>query len=128
MDDALRGLGLTTPQWGALITIAANEGISGADLARIRNITPQTVNTILQNLEHADLICRRHAPGNGTILLLELTAAGRARVDEARERIDPIQSRLFGPLSPMERVQLVDMLTRCCEAFRGEPTQGCPED
>src|SRR5438309_366120 len=52
LDDALREIGLTTPQWGTLECIAKNENISGADMARLYHLTPQTMNTVLQNLEH----------------------------------------------------------------------------
>src|SRR3712207_8022525 len=51
MDGALRGVGLTTPQYAALSVLEGEEGISGALLARRCFVTPQTMNGILVNLE-----------------------------------------------------------------------------
>src|SRR5437588_11794569 len=73
MDDALRDLGLTTPQFAALACIEKLEGCTGADMARIHHLTPQTMNTILHNLEAGGLIYREHHPQHGTLLQIHLT-------------------------------------------------------
>src|SRR4051812_39012866 len=51
MDRALVGHGLTSPQFAVLTMIVAYPGASGADLARLTFLTPQTINVIVRNLE-----------------------------------------------------------------------------
>ena len=47
MDEELRGVGLTTPQYAALSALGEEPGASGAGLARRCFVTPQTMNGIL---------------------------------------------------------------------------------
>jgi DNA-binding MarR family transcriptional regulator len=126
LDDALRSVGLTTPQWGTLACIGQNEGISGAEMARMHHLTPQTMNTILHNLEAADLIVRRPHAEHGTVLCVHLTSLGRMRLEEAMERVEAVHTRMMSPLSEEERRLLVDMLNRCAAALEveGDPP-GC---
>ena len=42
--------GVTTPQFSVLTMIVAYPGLSGADLARLTFLTPQTINVIVRNL------------------------------------------------------------------------------
>lgn len=117
MDDALRDIYLTTPQWGALGCMAKNDGISGAELARVFHVTPQTMNTILQNLEHHGLIYREPHPTQGTVLRVFMTDEGGQRLEEATQRVISVQQRMLGFLSRDERETLVSLLERCMAAM-----------
>ena len=64
MDNALREIGLTTPQYAALNAIEEKPGLSGNKIARQCFVTPQTMNLILTNLESVGLIIRRPHPGS----------------------------------------------------------------
>jgi len=44
MDEELRGLGVTTPQYAAMSVLAEEPGLSNAQLARRSSVTPQTMN------------------------------------------------------------------------------------
>ena len=59
---ALRPYGLTVPQYSALMFIAVQPGISAAALARECLVTPQTMATVLTNLDHKQLITRQPHP------------------------------------------------------------------
>ncbi|GAC1509234.1 MAG: hypothetical protein NVS2B16_07360 [Chloroflexota bacterium] len=120
MDEALRESGLTTPQWGALGCMAQNEGISGAEMARIHHVTPQTMNTIVQNLEQHGMIVRKPHPTHGTVLRVLLTDEGRARLEEATERVEAVHERMLSNLAPDERATLIDLLERCMGALEAE--------
>lgn len=50
MDEALRGYGVTTPQYAAMSVLAEQPGLSNAQLARRSFLTPQTMNQILGKL------------------------------------------------------------------------------
>jgi DNA-binding MarR family transcriptional regulator len=113
MDDALRQSSLTTPRWGALLCIVQNDGLSGADMARLHHVTPQTMNTILQNLEHHGMVVREPHPTSGTLLRVVPTDEGRRRLEEATDRVEAVQERMLSYLSPDERETLMDLLNRC---------------
>ena len=50
---------------------------SGADVARLAMLTPQTVHGIIGNLERAELISRSPHPVHGRVQVVVLTKAGR---------------------------------------------------
>lgn len=117
MDDTLRERYLTTPQWAVLGCVAQNGGISGAELARMHHLTPQTMNTILQNLEEHGMIRRERHPAQGTVLRVFLTDTGRDRLGEATQQVESVQERMLSNLSMDERDQLITLLERCMAAL-----------
>jgi DNA-binding MarR family transcriptional regulator len=126
VDRALREVGLTTPQWGTLKCVSEDTCVSGADMARMHHLTPQTMNTILQNLEHADLILRQRHPTHGTVLRIQLTDVGRERLREATGRVVAAQERMLHDFSPEDRVTLVRLLDRCIDALGREEAKDVP--
>ncbi len=119
-DDALRECDLTTPQWAALGCMAQNAGISGAELARVHRLTPQTMNTILHNLEQHEMIRRKQHPTQGTVLCVFLTDLGHERFAEATRRVEMVQQRMLSRLNPEERETLVELLERCVAGLEAE--------
>ena len=61
LDRALADLEMTLPQFSALQMIGAYQPLSSADLARLTWLTPQTVNTIVRNLETRAAIVRNQS-------------------------------------------------------------------
>ena len=120
MDDALRACDLTTPQWAALGCMAQNSGISGAELARVHRLTPQTMNTILHNLEQHGMIRRQQHPTQGTVLCVFLTDQGHERLAEATLRVEAVQERMLSRLNAEERETLVELLERCTAALEAD--------
>jgi hypothetical protein len=51
MERALADLGVTPPQFIVLTMLKSYPGLSGADVARVALLTPQTVGVIIANLE-----------------------------------------------------------------------------
>lgn len=128
LDDTLREIGLTTPQWGTLACLQKADWKSGAEMARIHNLTPQTMNTILQNLEQAGLVRREPDPENGTILRVHLTGAGRQRLNEGMKRVETVQARMLDALTAQERDLLIDLLGRCIEGLKAGGVPPFPDD
>ena len=89
MDNALREVGLTTPQYAALSAIEETPGLSGNKIARRCFVTPQTMNLILANVESAGLIVRHPHPEYGRILQAYLTQVGRACFGRVTTRLVP---------------------------------------
>ena len=84
MDGALAEMGVTTPQFSVLTMIAAYPGASGADLARLTFLTPQTINVIVRNLERDGAIEKTAHATHGRILRLHATARGQALLKRCR--------------------------------------------
>ena len=94
MDTALRPHGLTPPQYGVLSVLARNPGLSGADLARAVNTTPQAANEVLATLERKRLIERRPHPTHGRILRATLTDEGQRRLQAATPAVRALEAAI----------------------------------
>lgn len=120
MDRALADLGVTTPQFGVLTMIASYPGISGADLARLTFLTPQTINVIVGNLEKAGAIEKVAHAGHGRILQLSVTAKGRALRRRCRARVMALEKDLHGSLKKDEQKIVRRWLTCVAATLMGE--------
>jgi DNA-binding MarR family transcriptional regulator len=116
-DAALRPMGLTVPQYQALLVIADTPGISGAELARRCLVTPQTMTTVLGNLTVKGLIERRTVPGQGRAMETTITAAGKRLLGRADKKILEVEELLNGQLSKADQQSLRKLLEKCRSAF-----------
>src|SRR5215471_4896666 len=67
LERALAELGATPPQFVVLTMLKAYPGLSGADLARVALLTPQTVGVIIRNLERDGAIRKTPHPVHGRV-------------------------------------------------------------
>ena len=74
--------------------IVAYPGVSGADLARLTFLTPQTINVIVRNLERMGAIRKSADAEHGRILRLTATAKGQALLKRCRARVREVEDRL----------------------------------
>lgn len=102
MDRTLSDLGVTSPQFAVLTMIVAYPGVSGADLARLTYLTPQTINVIVGNLERDGAIEKSAHATHGRILRLHATAKGQALLKRCRSRIADIESEIAALLGKDE--------------------------
>jgi DNA-binding MarR family transcriptional regulator len=98
LDASLAEAGLTTPQFLVLNLLDAYPGASGAEIARIAQLTPQTVNLIARKLERDGLIGRAAHETHGRVLRIELTSAGRTRLKRCKQVADAVERQLLGLL------------------------------
>ncbi|KAB2967875.1 MarR family transcriptional regulator [Zoogloea sp.] len=98
MERALADLGVTPPQFSVLTMLVAYPGLSGADLARLSLLTPQTVSLIIANLERSEAIVRRPHPTHGRVRVIDVTAAGRLLLDRCKERVRATERGLLDGL------------------------------
>jgi DNA-binding MarR family transcriptional regulator len=94
MDAALTELGVTTPQFSVLTMVVAYPGVSGADLARLTFLTPQTINVIVRNLERDGAIEKTAHATHGRILRLHATARGQVLLKRCRGRVAEVEAAL----------------------------------
>lgn len=120
MDEALRSLELTTPQYAVLAQAELKPGISNAALARSAFITAQTMHAIVANLEKRGLVKRKSDPEHGRILCIELTEQGRDVVAQAHNIIRSVESRMLATVSQDHRALLEKLLLECFENLHGD--------
>jgi DNA-binding MarR family transcriptional regulator len=100
METALRAHGLTGAQYAALSVLARDPGMSGADLARACNTTPQAMNGVLATLERGGLVERHPHPTHGRILQVTLTSEGQRRLEQATPAVQALEAEIEGGLAP----------------------------
>lgn len=91
---ALRPLGITVPQYSALLAVKHLEPSSAAQLARTGLGTPQSIATMLSGLEGKGLVSRRPSPMHQKLIEVRLTALGTKTIDEADELAAGIETAL----------------------------------
>ena len=101
-DRALSDLGITAPQYTVLTMLSAYPGCSGADLARLAMLSPQTISVIVANLEKSGALRRWPHPVHGRILTLELTESGRSLLTVARDRMRALERALTTGMTAKE--------------------------
>jgi DNA-binding MarR family transcriptional regulator len=99
MERALADLGVTPPQFAVLTMLKAYPGLSGADLARVALLTPQTVGVIIRNLERDGAIRKTPHPVHGRLLQWTLTRRGGTLLDKCRRPVKALERRLLAGLS-----------------------------
>ncbi|ANW02318.1 MarR family winged helix-turn-helix transcriptional regulator [Bradyrhizobium icense] len=99
MERSLAELGVTSPQFVVLTMLGAYPGLSGAELARVAMLTPQTAGVIIRNLERDGAIRRTPHPIHGRVLQWTVTRRGAALLDKCRRHAQAIERRLAAGLS-----------------------------
>ncbi len=102
LERSLAELDVTLPQFLVLTMLKAYPGLSGADLARVALLTPQTVGLITRNLERLDAIAKQPHPTHGRVLQFTLTPKGSGLLAACRKRADSTEGRLAVGLAPGE--------------------------
>ena len=113
MDEALRPLALTTPQYAVLSHLELRPGISNAALARASFITAQTMHGIVSNLEKNNLLQRTRDPQHGRILCTEITQQGLIIVKQAHEIINKIEENMTRTMNQKNTSLLEKLLVEC---------------
>src|SRR6478752_649330 len=104
MERALASLGVTTPQFVVLTMLKAYPGLSGADVARVALLTPQTVGVIIRNLERDGAIRKAAHPVHGRVLQWTITRRGAALLDKCRRHVMAVERRLASGLTTKNRM------------------------
>lgn len=99
LERALAEIGVTPPQFVVLTMLRAYPGLSGADLARVAMLTPQTVGVIIRNLERDGAIRKAPHPVHGRMLQWTLTRKGESLLTRCRRHARALERRLAAGLS-----------------------------
>jgi DNA-binding MarR family transcriptional regulator len=112
LERALADLGVTPPQFVVLTMLKAYPGLSGADLARVALLTPQTVGVIIRNLERDGAIRKKPHPVHGRVLQWTLTRRGQALLGQCRARGRALERRLQAGLAPKAQAAIRRWLSK----------------
>ncbi|MFF4872653.1 MarR family winged helix-turn-helix transcriptional regulator [Streptomyces sp. NPDC090109] len=110
--DVLREFGLTVPQYSVLLLLSVSDGMSAAQLARECMVTPQTMATVLANLEKADLVFREPSELHQKVVVNRATRAGRAIAKKADKAALRVEGSLGAEFTPEERALFEEYLER----------------
>jgi DNA-binding MarR family transcriptional regulator len=116
----LKSVGLTLAQYVALFELDLQPGITAATLARTCLVTPQAMMILLKTMEQQALITRSSHPRHPNVLELHMTDVGREALYQARERVEPIEQRVFDAFSSKDLTAFRGFLSRFIEAFEKE--------
>src|SRR3954471_17850167 len=100
MEAALRAHGLSGAQYAVLSVLDRDPGMSGADLARACNTTPQAMNGVLGTLERDGLVERSPHPTHGRILQVRLTRDGQRRLEDAPPAVRELEDAIERNIPP----------------------------
>jgi DNA-binding MarR family transcriptional regulator len=119
-ERALGELGVTVPQFAVLTMLKAYPGLSGADLARVAVLTPQTVGVIIRNLERDGAITKTPHPVHGRVLQWTLTPRGQKLLEQCRTHALTLERRLAAGLSAQDEVTVRRWLSNIAALFQDD--------
>ncbi len=117
-EQRLRPLGMAAAHYTLLISVHVEPGLTGAELARRLNVTPQAIASLVARLESRGQLERRDHPRHRHVQELHLTDAGREALHAADKVIADIEMQITDGLGPDETAQLRGLLDRVAETVR----------
>jgi DNA-binding MarR family transcriptional regulator len=120
LERALADLAVTQPQFAVLTMLNAYPGLSGADVARVALLTPQTVGVIIGNLERDGAIQKTPHPVHGRVLQWTLTRRGSDLLDQCRRRVNAVERRLVTGLNAKAEFTIRRWLSKIAADLHGD--------
>jgi len=117
MDEALRPLGLSAPQYLCLELLSRAPGASTSDLAREAFVTRQTMSTLLRTLVDRGLAQRAAQASSGRALPVQLTPEGRDLLGEASRVTVEVERVMISPLSESQLRTVREAMSACIAAL-----------
>lgn len=103
---------ITPGQFGVLIMIMENEGLSQSDLGSAVGIDRSTMVAVIDRLESRGLVIRAPSPNDRRSYALRLSEKGEELMRDLIPRIQDHDRGMVKDLSPEEVAQLIDFLRR----------------
>ncbi|MGW6280938.1 MarR family winged helix-turn-helix transcriptional regulator [Kribbella sp. NPDC055071] len=119
LAEVLDEHGLSVQQYGTLLCVRKDPGLTIADVGRVVGTTRQSANELVTGMERAGLVERSPNPNDRRTQRLNLTAAGARKLDEATPAIRKLEDELEASFSQTDRDNARAWLTRMVETAGG---------
>jgi DNA-binding MarR family transcriptional regulator len=103
--------GMTRAQWGILLWLERQPGLSQRELAEILEVEPITVARLVDRLEARLMVERRADGADRRIWRLHLTPAATAVLGDIHENCAAMAATVTMGMSATAQAQLIDMLS-----------------
>jgi DNA-binding MarR family transcriptional regulator len=100
--------GVSAPKLSALSVLVFGGATSLSGLARAEQVTPATMSKLVSDLEAAGLVAKRADRDDKRGVRIEVTAKGRALMEEGRKRRLDLLNKRIAKLTRAERAQLAE--------------------
>lgn len=117
----LKELGLSVPQYAALLILRDHPGISGVALAERCLTTPQAMAAQLKVMEASGWLERTTSTWAKNVSEISLTVAGKKLVAKADPVAGALEQAIYDALDESERTQLTELLKKCMNALQSVP-------
>jgi DNA-binding MarR family transcriptional regulator len=94
------------------IVDGATEPITPGVIAERAIVSSASATSVLDTLEKRELLVRRPHPDDRRKLVIELTDAGRAIIDQVLPGVHTLETRVMAVLTPEERAELIRLLAK----------------
>ncbi len=119
IESGLRVRGLTYAQYSALFALAAKNGMSQAELAQALDTDSTTAMVLRTSLEKKGLVARVDDPEDGRVKRIEISAAGKAALQQAGPETRNLHAKTAAYLTESDLKRLLPVLDRLY-GFLGE--------
>ncbi|RZU20200.1 DNA-binding MarR family transcriptional regulator [Kribbella rubisoli] len=119
LAEALEEHGLSVQQYGTLLCVRKDPGLTIADVGRVVGTTRQSANELITGMERAGLIERRPNPKDRRTQQVHLTDAGARRLDEATPAIRKVEDELEASFTAADRSAARAWLAHMVTAVEG---------
>lgn len=118
MEEVLRPLGMTVTHYSCLELLSQRPGLSNSELARGTFVTRQSMNVLLQALERDGSVTRPAEAPVGRALPTQLTAHGRAELQQASAAVRGVELRMLTDITDAERATAFRLLRQMTQSLR----------
>ena len=112
VDECLQPDGITAGQYMVMNLIVHHEPVSSSELARLANMTAQSMGEFIKLLESKEFVTRTTDPNNRRVIQVSLTPIGRKLVVRCESKVDQAEREFFDCLSGEEVAQMRFLLSR----------------
>jgi DNA-binding MarR family transcriptional regulator len=115
-QEAIPDDNLTAGQFVTLCVLKEREACSLNDIVKATAIDQATIRGVIERLKARALVAVGHDPDDARKLVVTLTPAGLALINETVPFAEDVSERTFGSLNPAERVAVEFLLKKMVDA------------
>ena len=118
INALLAPLGLTFPKYSALKAIEEKQALTNADLARACLVRPQTMNSVVRDLEAAGLIVASASPEHSLKILYSLSPTAQPLLQQAHAIVQGLENAFLVGLGEAKVQEMQEMMQNTLERLQ----------